>query len=89
MVAGAVEKRNRLGHTGLMGKAFRAQGTQRVKVRWLEDTGAGRRVWQGGKYMKGVIRNKFEKVNWDPIMEGGPWAMLKNLDCIPQATGAF
>lgn len=89
MVAGTVEKRNRLGHTDLMGKAFRAQGTQRVKVRWLEDTGAGRRVWQGGRYMKGVIRNKFEKVNWDPIMEGGPWAMLKNLDCIPQATGAF
>lgn len=60
-----------------------------VKVPWLEDTGARRRVWQGGRYMKGVIRNKFEKVNWDPIMEGGPWATLKNLDGIPKAMGAF
>ena len=49
----------------------------RVKVPWLEDKGAGGRVWQGTRYMKGVIGNKFEKVNWDPIMEGGPWAMLK------------
>ena len=41
--------------------------------------------------MKGVIGNKFEKVNWDPIMEGGPWAMLKKkkLDALPQAMGAF
>lgn len=63
----------------------------RVKVPWLEDKGAGGRVWQGTRYMKGVIGNKFEKVNWDPIMEGGPWAMLKKkkLDALPQAMGAF
>lgn len=63
MVERALEKGNGFGQTDVIGKAFQAEGTQRVKVRWLEDTGAGRRVRQGTSYMKGVIRNKFEKVN--------------------------
>lgn len=83
MVAGVVEKRNRLGHTDLMERLsghreHRGSRFHGWKTQVLEEFGR----W---KVHEGVIRNKFGKVNWDPIMEGGPWAMLKNLDGIPQA----
>lgn len=67
MAEGALEKGNGFVHTDTMPrKPFQAGSRPdgcKTQVCWS-------RAWQGIRYRKRIIGNKFEKVNWDPIMEG-------------------
>lgn len=74
MVAeGAPEKGSGFAHTDAMLRtAFKAEGAESRPDGWKTHM-CCRRVWQGKGYMKVVVGNKFEKVNWDSIVEGlGP-----------------